>query len=99
MALDIHDNELLCSCGCGFYAEESRSSFSDGRYEVDDSKICYARAALVRYERSGVEPEPGTMLRAFDAKVEPAPAHRQFAADDVNAAANKANTTQGGLLA
>lgn len=79
MALEIHDTELLCSCGCGQYVEDSRDDDADGYYEVDDSNICYARAAIVRYEKdAGDSAEPGTMLRVYDTRTGEKPAFRQY---------------------
>lgn len=68
MALDIHDKDLLCPCGCGFYRAEAHDPMSS--FEVDDSVICFARGAREEYEKDeGAEAEPGTLLMVVDANV------------------------------
>jgi len=73
MGLDIHDKELLCSCG--EYREDCQNG--DGWYEVDDSNICYKQAALEEFRKDNDDLEPGTMLRAVDLRREQAPSRTQ----------------------
>lgn len=69
IALDIHDNDLLCPCGCGFYTVDAHDPDSEGWYEVDDSTICNARAASAQYEKEdGQDAEPGTLITVVDAR-------------------------------
>src|SRR5699024_271505 len=67
MALDVHDNDLLCPCGCGFYADDTLDPDSDGWYGVDDSVICSARAANTEYQKNDAQDaEPGTLITVVD---------------------------------
>lgn len=73
MALDIHDNELLCSCG--EYRDDCQTG--DGWYEIDDSQVCYKQAALDEFRKDNDDLEPGTMLRAVDTRRDTAPSRTQ----------------------
>jgi len=70
MALDIHEKELLCPCGCGFYVEDAHDPNSEDWFVVDDSTICYVRAAREAYDKEdGKDAEPGTLLAIVDERV------------------------------
>lgn len=70
MALDIHDNDLLCPCGCGFYSVDVHDPDSEDWFAVDDSTICAARAARESWDKEdGKDAEPGTLLAIVDERV------------------------------
>ena len=73
MALDIHDKDLLCVCGA--YREDCQSG--EGWYEIDDSNICFKRAALEAFQKDNPDLEPGTLLRVVDLRREEAPERAQ----------------------
>lgn len=67
-ALEIHDNELLCECGCGFYRDFCQSEDAEGWIEIDDSTICHARAALEKGAKAdGAPRHPGVLIKLVDA--------------------------------
>lgn len=81
MALDIHDKDLLCPCGCGYYRAEAHDPDYDGWFAVDDSTICQARAARELYEKEdGQDADPGTLIMIVDERV--AEARKQKLAGD-----------------
>jgi len=52
----------LCGCGCGQWAPESHDPLTTGHYEIDDSTVCNAGAALQEWQKSDAEhAEPGTI--------------------------------------
>lgn len=73
MALDIHDNDLLCTCGD--YREDCQSG--DGWYEPDDSRVCYKRAAFEQFQKDNPDLEPGTMVVMVDTRTSTAPERTQ----------------------
>jgi len=73
MGLDIHDKDLLCTCG--EYREDCQDG--DGWYEIADDQICYKQAALEEFRKDNDDLEPGTMLRAVDLRREQAPSRTQ----------------------
>lgn len=73
LALDIHDNDLLCQCG--EYREDCQSG--EGWYEIADDQICYKQAALEQFRKDNDDLEPGTMLRVVDLRREQAPSRSQ----------------------
>ena len=73
MALDIHDKDLLCSCGD--YREDCQSG--DGWYEPDDSRVCYKRAAFEQFQKENPDLEPGTMVVMVDTRTSTAPERTQ----------------------
>jgi|SRR5690625_4578256 len=82
MALDIHDNDLLCSCGCGFYRVDAHDDDADGWFKPDDSTICYARAAIEQYQREEAnDAEAGTLITIVDERVTEA-RRRKLPADE-----------------
>lgn len=67
MALDIHDKDLLCPCGCGFYAEDTLDPMGPA-FDVDDATICNARGAREEWEKEhGADTEPGTLIMLVNA--------------------------------
>lgn len=77
MALDIHDKNLICGCGCGQYAADSHDEDADGHFEVADDTICAARAALDQFKSDNPDLEPGTLLRVVDTRITEAPVRTQ----------------------
>jgi len=77
MALDIHDKDLLCSCGCGFYRVDSHAEDADGWFEVADDAICFARAAVEVFQEDNPDLEPGTLIRVVDTRIAEAPVRTQ----------------------
>lgn len=73
MALDIHDKDLLCVCGA--YREDCQSG--EGWYEIDDSNICFKRAALEEFQKENTDLEPGTMPIVVDTRLTEAPERTQ----------------------
>lgn len=52
----------LCGCGCGQWAPEAHDPLMTGHYEIDDSIVCNAGAALQEWQKSDSEhAEPGTI--------------------------------------
>lgn len=80
MALDIHDKDLLCTCG--EYREDCQTG--DGWYEIDDSNICHKQAALEQFRKDNDDLEPGTMLRVVDLRREQAPSRTQHDTNSKN---------------
>lgn len=81
MALEVHDQDLLCPCGCGEYRVDSHDPDADGWYEPDDSTICYARSAMSSFQKENPELDPGTLLRVVDVRREQAPSRKQHHTD------------------
>lgn len=53
----------MCSCGCGQWAEDAHDPDTNGWWEVDDSQICEAGAALDEWRKEhGERAEPGQLL-------------------------------------
>lgn len=78
LALEVHDEDLLCNCGCGFYASDAHDDDNDGEFEVSDETICYARSALSQYQKDNPDVDPGTMLQVVDMRhSEQAPSRKQ----------------------
>ena len=55
---------------------------ADGWYEVDDSVIDYAEAALARWEKDTKHPELGVQPRIVDTRIAPAPEKRNRSTDE-----------------
>lgn len=99
MALEWHDDVLLCPCKCGHYAVDTLDDDADGWYEVDDSTICNARAAMDDYQRETKgEIEPGMLLRIVDAR-EKAPSRQQKHPDQRHVPASTVRTKPDEALA
>ena len=62
-----------CPNGKSHYADEAWDDDADGWFEVDDSTVCQACAALERWQREHDthRPEPGTLVRVKDMRREP----------------------------
>lgn len=63
MALVSYEDNL-CPCGCGFPKARTWDDEADGWYTTQET-LCYARAALERWERSHGTNRPGPGVMAF----------------------------------
>lgn len=80
MALDVHDNDLLCS-SCGDYVAVCQVDGADGAFAPDDSTICYRTAARESFAKESGELEPGTLVRFVDTRISKAPERTQYNTD------------------
>ncbi len=60
----------------GFPRRLATDDDADGWYEVDDSVVDYAEAALQRWEKDNPNAEPGTLPRVVDTRLEKLPPRR-----------------------
>lgn len=66
-ALIVHEDTTHGPCG--HQLSESTNDDMDGWYEVDDSTVCHACAALERFRDEAKDgAEPGVLLRVVDVR-------------------------------
>jgi hypothetical protein len=65
----------------GIPLSEATNDEMDGWYEVDDSKVDHAVAALQRWEKETKKPEPGVIPRIVDTRYEAEPVKRSTTAE------------------
>lgn len=53
---------MVCECGCGYLKQDCQNDLNDGHFEVDDTRICQAKAAIDRWQSRNDTREPGQLL-------------------------------------